>query len=87
MARVIAESVEGPIKDDAADSASAISRIADALCRDIQPINLPEPPKIDTVGAFLIGIGHQIRQLPQLVQTDLIKQLTDIVYEAVKQNL
>lgn len=73
-------------KDDAIDSASALSRIADALCCENLPTTLPEPPKIDTVGAFLIGLGNQIRQLPQPVQTDLLKQLTDIVYEAVKRN-
>ncbi|XP_048515812.1 uncharacterized protein LOC125502124 [Athalia rosae] len=71
-------------KDDAIDSASALNRIADALCRENVPLTLPEPPKIDTVGAFLIGIGNQIRQLPQQGQIDIIKQFTDIVYEAVK---
>ncbi|KAH0560964.1 hypothetical protein KQX54_010323 [Cotesia glomerata] len=73
-------------KDDVIDSASTLSRIADALCRENLPTMLPEPPKIDTVGAFLIGLGNQIRQLPQPVQTDLLKQLPDIVYEAVKHN-
>ncbi|XP_074101040.1 uncharacterized protein LOC141528732 [Cotesia typhae] len=73
-------------KDDAIDSASALNRIADALCRENVPPTLPEPPKIDTVGAFLIGIGNQIRQLPQPIQMDIIKQFTDIVYNTTKYN-
>lgn len=54
---------------------------------DIKPnVEPPEVPELDTVGAYLHGMGNLIRKLPGQVQMDVIKRLTDIVFEACREH-
>ncbi|XP_044593271.1 uncharacterized protein LOC123271093 isoform X1 [Cotesia glomerata] len=68
-----------------ADSVNAINRIADIISKDETPVALPEPPKLDQVGGFLIGIGDQLRQLPDGVQMQTIIEILQLIRE--KNNL
>lgn len=69
-------------RNDNDDTASAINRIAEAIC---QPNNLtlPPPPELDDVDSFLVAIGHNVRKLPTLVRLDIIQQFLKITYDAL----
>ncbi|CAD6229225.1 GSCOCG00012094001-RA-CDS [Cotesia congregata] len=66
---------------DITDSINAINRIADVISKDETPVRLPEPPKLDQVGGFLIGIGHQLRQLPDDIQLQTVIEILQLIKE------
>ncbi|XP_074096769.1 uncharacterized protein LOC141525954 isoform X2 [Cotesia typhae] len=76
---------KGKKRQEIADSVNAINRIADIISNDKTSVALPAPPKLDQVGGFLIGIGYQLRQLPDDVQLQTIIKILQLIRE--KNNL
>ncbi|KAH0535140.1 hypothetical protein KQX54_014078 [Cotesia glomerata] len=69
------------INVDITNSINAINRIADVISKDETPVTLPEPPKLDQVGGFLIGIGHQLRQLPDDIQLQTVIEILQLIQQ------
>ncbi|XP_074111796.1 uncharacterized protein LOC141535649 isoform X1 [Cotesia typhae] len=76
---------KGKKRQEIADSVNAINRIADIISKDKTSVALPALPKLDQVGRFLIGIGYQLRQLPDDVQLQTIIEILQLIRE--KNNL
>lgn len=69
-------------RSDNDDTANAMNRIAEAICRPNNLI-LPPPPELDDVDSFLIAIGHNLKKLPTLSRLEVIQQFLKITYDAL----
>ncbi|XP_018354310.1 PREDICTED: uncharacterized protein LOC108755666 [Trachymyrmex septentrionalis] len=68
-------------------SASAIDKIANALCdnNDV-PVNLPPIPVPDEIDAFLSMLGCQLRELGLRKRRKIMKKFLDIIYDALAEH-
>ncbi|CAD6221994.1 GSCOCG00011698001-RA-CDS [Cotesia congregata] len=67
------------------DTLDSLSRIADKICNESIKPALPTPPSIDVIDNFMIGIGHQIRKLPEEFHFEVMIEIMNLVHNIEKQ--
>ncbi|CAG5109321.1 Protein of unknown function [Cotesia congregata] len=72
-------------KSEETDILDSLSRIADKICNESITPALPPPPSIDAIDNFMIGIGHQIRKLPEEFHFEVMMEIMNLVYNKEKQ--
>lgn len=73
-------------RSDSETCASAIEKIATALCENNDvPIALPPPPIPDKVDSFLTMLGCQLRELTLRKRRAIMKKISDITYNALEE--
>ncbi|KAH0567770.1 hypothetical protein KQX54_013532 [Cotesia glomerata] len=66
-------------------SMQALNRIADIMCKETQPLVLPEKPTMDAIDYFLSGAGHEIRKLPESKQFDTCMEILNLIHRLRRQ--